>query len=100
MIKPCAKTKTCYDSVERHLCSLEAVGENTDHRHFVSLTQDKPPQRVRCQLYMQKPDDQEWTTSSLRHLLGKYISAMDMAGGASHDSLGPSRPNIDQQKGF
>ena len=38
---------------------------------------------------MQKPDDQEWTTSSLHQSLGKYISAMEMAGGDGHDSLGP-----------
>ena len=30
------KLQQCYDSIERHLCSLEAVGENTDYRHFVS----------------------------------------------------------------
>ena len=84
------KLRQCYDTIERHLRSLEAVGENANHRHFVSLILDKLPQRVRCQVYMQKPDDQEWTTSSLRHLLGKYISAMEMAGGDSHDSLGPS----------
>jgi len=39
---------------------------------------------------MQKPDSQEWTTSSLRQLLGKYISAMEMAGGGSHNTLSQS----------
>ena len=84
------KLRQCYDSIERHLRSLEAVGENTNHRHFVSMILDKLPQRVRCQLYMQKPDGEEWTTSSLRQLLGKYISAMEMAGGDSHDNPRPT----------
>jgi len=84
------KLRQCYDSNEWHLRSLEAVGENTDHRHFVSLILDKLPQWVRCQLYMQNPDDQEWTTSSLRQLLGRYISAMEMTEGENHDSQGTS----------
>ena len=63
------KLRQCYDSIERHLRSLEAVRENTNHRHFVSMILDKLPQRVRCQLYMQKPDGEEWTTFSLRQLL-------------------------------
>ena len=96
----------CYDSIERHLLSLEAVGENTDHRHFVSMILDKLPQRVRWQLYMQKPDDQEWPTSSLRQLLGKYISVMEMAGGDGHVSLRSSatpsdslsRPRLPQHR--
>ena len=72
---------------------------------------DKLPQRVRWQLYMQKPDDQEWTTSSLRQLLGKYISAMEMVEETVRlprdqvprqviPFLDPACPNIDQQKDF
>ena len=56
---------------------------------------------------MQKPDDQEWTTTSLHQLLGKYISAMETAGGDGH-GLGPYnnpghfplRPRLIQQRGF
>ena len=29
---------------------------------------------------MQKPEDEEWTVTKLRVLLGRYISAMEMAG--------------------
>ena len=35
---------------------------------------------------MQKSDDQKWSTSSLRQLLGKYISPTEMAGGDGHVS--------------
>ena len=75
-----SKLRQCYDAIERHLRSLEAVGENINHRHFVAMILEKLPQQVRCQLYMQKPEEQEWTVSSLLKLLGKYISAMEMAG--------------------
>ena len=40
------KLRQCYDSIECHLRSLETVGENTSHQHFVSLILDKLPQRV------------------------------------------------------
>ena len=80
-----SKLRQCYDTIECHLRSLEAVGEQVDHRHFVALILEKLPQKVCCQLYMQKPEDEEWTTPSLRKLLGKYISAMEMAGGESSE---------------
>ena len=80
-----SKLRQCYDTIKCHLRSLEAVGEQVDHRHFVALILEKLPQKVRCQLYMQKPEDEEWTTPSLRKLLGKYISAMEMAGGESSE---------------
>ena len=76
-----SKLHQCYDTIECHLRSLEAVGEQVDHRHFVALILEKLPQKVRCQLYMQKPEDEEWTVPSL----GKYISAMEMAGGESSE---------------
>ena len=80
-----SKLCQCYDTIEYHLRSLEAVGEQVDHRHFVALILEKLPQKVRCQLYMQKPEDEEWTVPSLRKLLGKYISAMEMARGESSE---------------
>ena len=67
--------------LRRHLRCLEAVGERVDHCHFVALILQKLPQKVRCHLYMQKSEDTEWTVPSLRQLLGKYISTLEMAGG-------------------
>ena len=60
------KLRSCYDNIERHLQSLDAIGENVNHRHFIALIFEKLPQRVRCQLYMQKPEDEEWTVPKLR----------------------------------
>ena len=74
------KLRQCYDTMECHLRSLEALGENTEHRHFVALITEKLPQKVLYQLYMMKGED-PWTVAKLRELLGKHISAMEMAGG-------------------
>ena len=30
-----------YDAIECSLCSLEALGENADHRHFVAMISEK-----------------------------------------------------------
>ena len=59
------KLRSCYDNIEHHLQSLDAIGENVNHRHFIALIFEKLPQRVRCQLYMQKPEDEEWTVLKL-----------------------------------
>ena len=34
---------------------------------------------------MQKPEDKEWTVPKLHQMLGKYISAMEMAGNESSE---------------
>ena len=81
------KLRHCYDTIERHLRSLEAIGENINHRHFIALILEKLPQRVRYQLYIQKPDGEEWTVTQLRQLLGRYISAMEMAGSESPETM-------------
>jgi len=60
-----------YDTIERNLRSLEAIGEYINHWHFIALISEKLPQRVLYQLYMLKAED--WTISKLRHLLGKHI---------------------------
>ena len=75
-----AQLRHCFDTIEYHLRSLQAIRENIDHRHFVLLILEKLPQKVRYQLYMQKPEDEEWTVTKLRVLLGRHISAMEMAG--------------------
>ena len=84
--------RQCFDAIERHLRSLEAIGENINHRYFVALISEKLPQKVLYQLYMLKNDDEEWTVSKLRQLLGKHITALEMAGGESHIAQAPVRP--------
>ncbi|XP_065908838.1 uncharacterized protein [Dysidea avara] len=71
--------RQCYDAIERNLRSLEAIGEDTNHRHFIALINEKLPQKVLYQLYMLRADGEEWTVTKLRQLLGKHIVAMEMA---------------------
>ena len=40
------KLRHCYNTIECHLRSLEAIGENISHRHFIALILEKLPQRV------------------------------------------------------
>lgn len=83
-----SKLRQCYDAIEHHLRSLEALGENIEHRHFVTLITEKSPQQVLYQLYMMKGEE-EWTVAKLRELLGKHITAMEMAGGDMHPPQHP-----------
>ena len=88
--------------IECHLRSLEAIEENINHRHFVALILDKLPQKVRYQLYMLKPENENWSVPKLRELLRKHISAMEMA--SNNESLEPSaspgQPRMSQRYHF
>ena len=99
------KLRQCYDSMERHLRSLEALGEDVEDRHFITLITEKLPQKVLYQLYMLKAE-KEWTVAKLRELLCKHITAMEVAGGdirpppASHgnrQTQNPREPRIHNQ---
>lgn len=72
--------RQCYDTIECHLHSLEALGENIEHRHFVSLITEKLPQEILYQLYLMKGEE-PWTVQKLWKLLEKHITAMEMAEG-------------------
>ena len=39
-----AKLRSCYDNIEHHLRSLDAIGKNVNHRHFIALIFEKLPQ--------------------------------------------------------
>jgi len=82
------KLRKCYDTVECHLFSLKALGENYKHRHFVALITDKLAQKVLYQLYMMKGEE-AWTVAILRELLGKHITTIEMAGGEFHSQSQP-----------
>jgi len=77
--------------MERHLRSLEAVGENVNYRYFVAIISEKLPQKVLYQLYMLKGDNEEWTVPKLRQLLGKHITALEMADGECYVPQSPVR---------
>ena len=79
--------RQCYDAIEQNLRSLEALGEDVNHRHFVALISEKLPQRVLYQLYMLKEEEEDWTVTKLRQLLGKHISALEMAAGTDFSQV-------------
>ena len=85
--------RQCCDAIERSLRSLEAIGEDVTHRHFIALICEKLPQKVLYQLYMQRSEDREWTVPELRKLLGKHIAALEMAGSELSQALAISGVN-------
>ena len=68
-----------YDLIERHLRSLEALGENIESKILVSLIMAKLPKDVRIHLTDQKNDGDEWTVQLLRDQLHRYISNRENA---------------------
>ena len=86
-----ASLRQSYDAMERHLCSLESVGNILIIGILWVLFQKS--QKVLYQLYMLKGDNEEWTVSKLRQLLGKHITALEMAGGEFYLSRPPIRLN-------
>ena len=86
-----ASLRQCYDAMERHLRSLESVGNILIIGILWVLFQKS--QKVLYQLYMLKGDNEEWTVSKLRQLLGKHITALEMAGGEFYLSRPPIRLN-------
>jgi len=63
-----------YDLFEKHLRSLEALGENIESKMLVSLIMAKLPKDVLIHLTDQKNDGDEWTVQLRRDLLHRYIS--------------------------
>ena len=63
-----------YDVIEKHLRSLEALGEDANSKMLVSLILTKLLKDVLIHLTEQKPDGQEWTVKLLREKLHRYIT--------------------------
>ena len=63
-----------YDLIEKHLTSLEGLGENIESKMLVSLIMTKLPKDVLVHLTDQKKDGDEWTVQLLRDQLHRYIS--------------------------
>ena len=92
-----ASLRQCHDNIKRHLRSVEAIGENVNHRYFVVLISEKLPQEVLYQLHMLKADNAEWTVPKLHQLLGKHITMLEMTGSKSHLPQAPIRPSNSKQ---
>ena len=67
------------DLIEKHLRSLEALGENIESKILVSLIMAKLPRDVVIHLTDQRNDGDEWTVQLLRDQLHRYISNRENA---------------------
>lgn len=65
-------------NVDRHLGSLEVLGQNNQDV-FVSVVKFKLPSAVIRPLEIQLGAKERWTVEKLRHLLNKYIVASERA---------------------
>ncbi|KAH3887837.1 hypothetical protein DPMN_011859 [Dreissena polymorpha] len=65
------------NNIERHLRSLEVLGENVNQHLYVSMITTKLPEGVLRQLEISKGADVEWEVKSLRTHLRNYICACE-----------------------
>ena len=63
-----------YDTIEKHLRSLQTLGEDVNAKMLVSLIMTKPNKDVITHLTDEKEDDQEWTVKLFRDKLHRYIT--------------------------
>ena len=67
------------DKVERHLRSLEVLGQSVDQDVFVSIIRSKLPEDVLIQLEIQNGVDEKWTVATLCESLHKYVVVRERA---------------------
>ena len=72
------KLQSTYDSIEKHLRSLEALGENVENNLMMSLLQSKLPKHVLARLEEYKNDDNPWSVGLFRKELKKYTTAQEI----------------------
>ena len=58
--------RSTFDELEKHLRCLTALGEDTNHRHFVSLIMSKLPREVIIKLEEMKKPAEVWSVQLLR----------------------------------
>jgi hypothetical protein len=67
-----------FDNMEKHLRSLEALGEDINHGHFIPLIMSKFPREIILRLEELKASG-NWTTSTLRQTLKKIVESKEAA---------------------
>lgn len=82
-IPPCisetGSLRNCINTLEVHLRSLEAQGENVSQSIFVPLVLSKLPHDIKLQLELST--DSEWTMPTLRKALNRLLNAKEKAEG-------------------
>ena len=72
------KLRTTYDAIEKHLRSLEALGENVENNLMMSLIQSKFPKNVLARLEEYKNDNNPWSVALFRKEVKRYIAAQEI----------------------
>ena len=69
--------RSTFDELEKHLRCLRALGEDRDHRHFVSLIMWKLPKEVVINLEEMKGLIKVWSVQLLRKNLQAHLTARE-----------------------
>ena len=64
-----------YDSIEKQLRSLNAIGDDTNQTQVISMIRSKLPKVVLARLEERKDWDKSWTVGLLRNCLKTHITA-------------------------
>ena len=73
-----SKLRQTFNTTERHLRSLQVLGEHINHKHFVSMIQAKLSKPVKLQLQLHKKPEEVWTVELLRKELQYHIANREM----------------------
>ena len=92
------KLRSTFDNIEKHLRSLEALGENIENNLMMSLLQTKLPRHVLARLEEYKNNDNDWTVKNLRKELKRYIAAQEMGSRLLTMQNEASRENRSQER--
>ena len=79
--------RATYDPVEKHLSSLQSLGEDVHHRQIILIIRTKLQKVVIARLKQQKDLDEEWTVETLRKALKNCISAQDVVETQVHQQV-------------
>ena len=71
--------RSTFDELEKHLRCLTALGEDTNHWHFVSLIMSKLPREVIIKLEEMKKPAELWSVQLLRKNLQAHLTARENA---------------------
>ena len=73
-----AKLRATYDMIEKHLRSLNTLGENVDLPHFVFLIKSNLPKMVISRMEEYKDMEEKGTVQSIQKALKWYICAQEV----------------------
>ena len=75
-----AKLRETYGTIEKHVRSLKALGENVDQPHFVFVFKSKLPKIVMARMEEYKDMEEKWTVESICKAFKRYIRAQEAGG--------------------